>query len=168
MAEAEKLNSQLDPTKHAAAVFLGMGLGYHVAKAAEELNDNRSLIIVFEPNLSLLKAVLSHVDHTAWLGRHNVLLADTTMDRSGLLGRIEGFGSIMTQGTQLITHPTTRQLDSTAIHEFGGLVTDALAFFRTNVATALVNSSRTVRNNKKQNYGTSDSSEAAQLPDAAP
>jgi hypothetical protein len=147
MAEAEKLNAQLDPTKHAAAVFLGMGLGYHVAKAAAQLNDNRSLIIVFEPNLSLLKAVLAHIDHTAWLGRHNVLLADATMDRSGLLGRIEGFGSIMTQGTQLITHPTARQLDSTALHEFGGLVTEALSFFRTNVATALVNSSRTVRNN---------------------
>jgi hypothetical protein len=146
MAEADKLNAALDPTKHAAAVYLGMGLGYHVAKAAEQLNDNKSLVIVYEPNVSLLRAVLEKIDHTAWLGRHNVILADSTMDRSGLLGRIEGFGSIMTQGTQLITHPTSRQLDNASLNAFGSLVTEVLAFFRTNVATALVNSSRTVRN----------------------
>lgn len=147
MAEAHKLNASLDPTKHAAGVFLGMGLGYHVAKAAEQLNDSRSLVIVFEPDVTLLRAVLEKIDHTAWLGRHNVLLADTTMNRSGLLGRIEGFGSIMTQGTQLIIHPTSRQLNGSALNSFGSLVTEVLAFFRTNVATALVNSSRTVRNN---------------------
>lgn len=147
MAEADKLNSSLDPTKHAAAVFLGIGLGYHIAKAASQLNDNRSLVIVFESNVSLLRAVLEKIDHTVWLGRHNVILADGTMDRPGLLGRIEGFGSIMTQGTQLIPHPTASQLNGDALKAFGTLITDVLAFFRTNVATALVNSSRTVRNN---------------------
>ena len=147
MAEADKLNSALDPTKHAAAVYLGVGLGYHVAKAATQLNDNKSLVIVYEPDLSLLRAVLEKIDHTNWLGRANVILADDTMDRSGLLGRIENFGSIMTQGTQLITHPTCRQLHADSLNTFGGMVTEALSFFRTNVATALVNSSRTVRNN---------------------
>lgn len=151
IAEADKLNASFDPTKHAAAVFLGMGLGYHVAKVCDQLRDKgkstKSLVIVFEPDVSLLRAVLERIDHTAWLGRHNVLLADTTMDRSGLLGRIEGFGSVMTQGTQLITHPTSRQLHNEALASFGTLITDVLSFFRTNVATALVNSSRTVRNN---------------------
>ncbi len=170
MAEAEKFNASLDPTKHAAAVFLGMGLGYHVTQAVEQLNvgqSSKSLVIVFEPNLSILKAVLEKIDHTAWLGQHNVLLADTTMDRSGLLGRIEGFGSIMTQGTQLITHPTSRQIDGQALTAFGTLITEVLAFFRTNVATALVNSSRTVRNNTMNiayygaGYNTNDLHQAA-------
>lgn len=146
-AEAQKLNAALDPSQHAAAVYLGLGLGYHVALAAEQLNDNRSLVVVFEPDLSMMRAVLEKIDHTVWLGQANVILADSTMDRSGLLGRIEGFGSIMTQGTQLIIHPTVRQIDSQSLNDFGTLVTEVLAFFRTNVATALVNSARTVRNN---------------------
>ncbi len=145
--EADKLISEIDPTRHAAVVLLGLGLGYHIAHAVKMMGHEHCLVIVYEPNVSLLRAVLEKIDHTAWLGKANVIIADDTIDRGGLLGRIEGFGGIMTQGTVLITHPASRQTNGQELTAFGSMVTEVLAFFRTNVATALVNSSRTIRNN---------------------
>lgn len=146
MAEAAKLVEPIDPSKHAAAVVLGVGLGYHVAKAAELLGTDKSVILIFEPDLAQLRAVLEKIDHTRWLGRPNVIFADSRMDRAALLGRIERYGSIMTQGLVLVTHPPTRQLHGKAVNTFSRMVTELLAYFRTNVATALVNSTRTIRN----------------------
>ncbi len=145
-AEAKQLLAQVDPAKHGAVAVLGFGLGYHAALASEMLGSERSVVIVFEPDLAVLRAVLERVDHTAWLGRPNLVLIAGSIDRAGLLQRLEHFGSIMAQGTMLVAHPPTRQLHADAIKQFGELVTDVLAYVRTNVATALVNSARTFRN----------------------
>jgi len=144
--EAEKLISSIDATKHGAAVIMGLGLGYHVAQAAELLGSEKSLLIVHESDISLMRAVFERIDHTAWLSQANLVLADDQLDRAALLSRIERFGSIMTQGTALITHPTARRLSESSVANFSEMVTDALAFMRTNIATTLVNSSRTIRN----------------------
>ena len=144
-AEAEKLVGVVDYGKHAGIVLLGMGLGYHAALVARAL-DNTRIMVVYEPNLPLLRAVLERVDHSAWLGEHNVILADDRMDRAALSGRLEKFGGIITQGTILITHPPSRQFSGDALAEFGNTVTEVMAFCRTTVATTLVNMARTVRN----------------------
>ena len=145
LAEAEKLISPVDHGSHGGIFVLGLGLGYHVQRIAVHLGD-RALLVVFEPDLGLLRSVLSKIDHTAWLGRPNVFLADDTVDRAALIQRIEGFAASVTQGTILITHPPSRKRQGDALARFAGAVADALSFCRTNVATTLVNSSRTVRN----------------------
>ena len=144
-AEAEQLISSIDHGKHAGIVVLGMGLGYHVARIAEALDHTR-IMVVYEPDLHLLRAVLERVDHTAWLGEHNIVFADGQMDRAALTGRMEKFGAIVTQGTILVTHPPSRQLHGEALADFGQTVTEVMAFCRTTVATTLVNMARTVRN----------------------
>ncbi len=145
-AEADKLASVVDHTKHACIVVLGLGLGYHVARIAQQMSATQSLMIVFEPDLGMMRAVMERVDHTGWLGRPNVLLADVQMDRSALLKRVEHVSGMLTQGTLLVTHPPTRQLHERALHDFGKVIAETLEFCRTNVATALVNASRTYRN----------------------
>ena len=144
-AEAKKLTDTIDYSKHAGIVVLGMGLGYHAARIAGAL-DNTTIMVVYEPNLPLLRAALERVDHSTWLGEHNIILADDKMDRAALTGRLEKFGGIITQGTVLITHPPSRQLSAEALAQFGQTVTDVMAFCRTTVATTLVNMARTVRN----------------------
>ncbi len=145
IAEAEKLASSVDHTKHGGIVVLGLGLGYHVAHIARHMGNN-SLLVVFEPNLALLRAVLERIDHTAWLGRPNVVLADDHMDRAALLGRVEYFSAMMMQGIALVTHPPSRQMHAEALKQFGQMVTEALSYCRTHVATAIVNATRTYRN----------------------
>ncbi len=145
MAEARKLIEPVDLGKHAGVVMLGMGLGYHVAAIGRDLVDG-TLLLVFEPDIAVLRAVLEHIDHSAWLGNPGVVLICGDVDRGSLLGRIERFAGVLTQGAVLITHPFTRQRHATAIQAFGQLVTELLAYCRMNMATALVNSARTMEN----------------------
>ncbi len=146
MSEAEKLADKVDLSTVACAVMLGLGLGYHVGRVAARMGDTQSLMVVFEPDSALLRAVMEKIDLTDWLGRHNIIMADLQMDRAALLKRVESFSGMLTQGTVLVTHPPSRQLHEEALSRFGQTVTEVLEFCRTNVATALVNASRTYRN----------------------
>jgi len=144
-AEAEQLNRTIDRTLHGGIVMLGMGLGHHVQEASKHLDDT-TIMVVYEPNLPLMRAVLERMDHTSWLGRPNIIMVDHTMDRAGLINRLEKFGGIITQGTVLVTNPASRRLNGAELTEFGKTVSEVLSFCRTTVATTLVNMSRTVNN----------------------
>jgi len=145
-AEAKKLVGVVDHAKHACTVILGMGLGYHVSQIAQGMHDTQSLMIVYEPDAALVRAVMEKIDHRDWLGRSNILVLDDQVDRASLLKRIEPFFGMLTQGTILVTHPPSRRLHEQAFNDFGKIVTQVMEFCRTNVATALVNASRTYRN----------------------
>jgi hypothetical protein len=143
--EAAKLVEGIEHDKSACVVVLGMGLGYHVAELARDMGP-RGVLIVFEPDIGVWRAVMEKIDHRAWLCRGELILADGQTDRAALLKRTEKHAGTVTQGTHLLTHPPTRQRDEQAVRDFGRTVAEVLAFCRTNVATALVNAARTCRN----------------------
>lgn len=143
--EAAKLVEGIEYQKTACVVVLGMGLGYHVAELSQDMGP-RGLIIVFEPDTGIWRAVLEKIDCRSWLSRGELVLADGQTDRAALLNRVEKHAATVTQGTHLLTHPPSRQRSEQAIKEFGQMVAEVLAFCRTNVATALVNAARTCRN----------------------
>jgi hypothetical protein len=143
--EAAKLVEGIEHDKMACVVVLGMGLGYHV-EALNKGMGSGGVMIVFEPDAGMWRAVLERIDHRSWLMRGELVLADGLTDRAGLLERIERHAGTVTQGTHLLTHPPSRQLNESAMRDFGKMVAEVLAFCRTNVATALVNASRTCRN----------------------
>ncbi|WP_428387830.1 motility associated factor glycosyltransferase family protein [Mucisphaera sp.] len=144
-AEAGKLADKLDRESAACAVVLGFGIGYHVEQIAERIGP-KSILVVFEPDLGLLRAVFEKIDHARWIAAGCVLFFDKADDGSDLTGRMEGLGGVITQGTQILTHPGSRARQAEAFSTFSKTFTQALAFFRTTVATALVNSARTCRN----------------------
>jgi hypothetical protein len=146
IAEARRLIEPIDYAKHAGIVLCGMGLGYHAAIVAKTMGIKGCALVLYEPDLPLLRAVLERVDHSSWLSMPNLLILDGSTDRAALLTRLERFCTPMTLGTVIVTHPITRQLHAPAVNAFGQMLTDVLAYFRTNVATALVNASRTIRN----------------------
>ena len=143
--EALKLVEPVDHAKMACVVVLGFGLGYHIEEVVKNVGP-RDLVIVYEPDLAQLRAVLERIDWTRWLGQNGLILCGPDASKSALLGRIEKRSATPTLGTQLVTHPASRQRHSEAFNAFGKLVTETLAFCRTNVATALVNAARTVSN----------------------
>jgi len=145
IAEAKAITSSVDPGKHGGVVMLGVALGYHVAHVAS-LIPKDALLIAYEPDLSLLRAVLEHIDHRAWLGQRNVLLIDDSVERGELVRRIDRYGAIMLQGTVVVSHPFTRQTHGAETQAFNKSIGEVLAYCRTNVATTLVNSSRTIAN----------------------
>lgn len=144
-AETQKLIADLDYVSTACVVALGVGLGYHIPTVAKAIGTN-GVILVYEPDLAQFKAVLQRIDHSSWLGMPNMIIADQETDKGALTAKFDPHAAHATQGTQLITHPATRQRHAEAIQEFSQTVADLLAYCRTNIATALVNSARTVRN----------------------
>ncbi len=144
-AEARTLVSVIDHARHAGIVMLGLGVGHHVALAADDMGEY-GLMIVFEPDVSLLRAVFERIDCTRWLAMPNVILADESMDRPELTRRIDRFASMLTLGTILVEHPPSRARCGDKLAAFGKVMTEILAYCRTNVATALVNASRTCAN----------------------
>jgi hypothetical protein len=143
--EAAKLVGTLDHQKSACVVVMGFGLGYHIAEVARQMG-RAGMLIVYEPDRALLRAAFERIDHTAWLGREHLIIADDEMDRPALLGLLETHAGLITQGTHLLTHPVSRQRHAEPLRKFSKLIKEVLAFCRTNVATALVNSARTCRN----------------------
>lgn len=143
--EAAKLVEPVDHAKTACVVILGFGLGYHIDEVIKKVGP-RDLVIVYEPDLAQLRAVLEELDWTRWLGQNGLILAGPDVSKSMLLGRIEQRSATPTLGTQLVTHPASRQRHGEAFNAFSQLVAETLAFCRTNVATALVNATRTVSN----------------------
>lgn len=145
MSEAERFLEKADFAKNAGVVLLGMGLGYHAALAARKAGPD-SRVIVFEPDLNLLRAVLERIDHTAWIGQPHVILADEHMDRAGLMQRVESNLGLLTIGTVLLTHPSLRGRHGDKVAAFSKVVTDTIAYCRTQLATAMVNATRTAEN----------------------
>ena len=143
--EAGKLIEGIEHDKVACVVVLGLGIGYHVSALHKAMGE-QGVLIVFEADAGVWRAVLERVDHRVWLMRGELILADSITDRAGLLERIERHAGTVTQGTHLLTHPPSRQRSDAEIQAFSTLVAEVLAFCRTNVATALVNAARTCRN----------------------
>ena len=144
-AETERLLREVDLSHHACVIVLGLGVGHHVLELISRITSD-TLVIVYEPDVALLRAVLERVDHRAWIGRPNVVLCDDQVDRAALLRRIEPFTSLLTQGTVLVAHPPTRQRYPKLVQQFSEAITDLLAYARTHVATQLVNATRTYSN----------------------
>ncbi len=143
--EAAKLVEGIEHDKMACVVAIGMGLGYHIAELAKGMGD-RGVLIVFESDAGMWRAVLERIDHRGWLTRGELVLADSQTDRAALLERIEKHAGTITQGMHLLTHPPSKQRNEQPTRDFSKMVAEVLAFCRTNVATALVNASRTCRN----------------------
>ncbi len=143
--EAEKLLAKLDFAKTACVVLLGFGLG-HAARQASEKLGNTGLLIVYEPDTAVLAAVFRRLDLTALLHQPNLLLLGEGDDRATLTRLTERYSAMLTQGTQIVTLPAGRSRQAEAYKQFSQLIADHVAYCRTNVATALVNASRTCRN----------------------
>ena len=147
--EAAALLKPLDDADTAAGVLLGLGVGHHAAEAHRRLGP-QALMIVFEPDPAQLVDVLGRVDHTAWLATPNVVVftgeADGGPDATAVNQRLEAYAATLTQGVTLLPHPPTRGLHPEAVGRFAEHLSAAVAYCRTNVATALVISAKTARN----------------------
>ena len=145
LTEAGRFAEQLDLEAHAMFVVMGMGLGYHVSSVVRRV-ASRGLVVVYEPDESLLRAVLEQIDHSDWLAAGNVTIFTGEADLAQITGRLEPQVAHVSQGVQILKHPPTRQLAGDAIAAFAEAMTQFVAYCRTNVATTLVNSAITCRN----------------------
>lgn len=145
LEEADRFAAAVNILDHATIVILGFAAGYHVQRLAERVRKT-SLIIVYEPDMALLRAVLEQVDHSAWLAATNITILDDPHDRSAMAVQLAGAEGIVAQGTTIESHLPSRARLRDSAPIFGKTFADLVSSIRTTMLTTLVHSSTTCRN----------------------
>ena len=143
--EALRMLEDFDPAQTACAVVLGFGAGHHV-RALLECLKGTGLVVVYEPDLALLKAVFSHVDCTEWLNPDRLVFIDDEEDRGGLARLFSGFETQLVAGTRILEHPASAARLGERSARMGARVADAVSTARMSMSTLLMRSAGTVRN----------------------
>ncbi|MHC4946711.1 MAG: 6-hydroxymethylpterin diphosphokinase MptE-like protein [Planctomycetota bacterium] len=143
--EGRRLADGIDVVENATVVVVGFGLGYHVRALAERL-DRTGVIIVFEPDLPLLRAALERVDHAAWLAGAPVVFVTDPADRGALGTALTGLEPILAQGVAFLDHPASRARLAEPAGLFRATFADFVDTAKTTFSTTLMRSVDTIRN----------------------
>lgn len=140
--EAEQLVGEIDLAEKAVVVVVGFGLGWHLKRLGERM-ERAGLVVAYEPDVPLLKAILSTVDHSAWIRRTNLLLLTDVTDRSEWSRRFHGLDALVVQGVRLVEHPPSRARLADAANEVGERVAELVRAAKMSMGTTLVRSMAT-------------------------
>lgn len=143
--EAAALTADVDPVASGAVAILGFGLGYH-AEALARKYKKMGVLLVFEPDVSLLRAVLEHVDHSAWMSLRNCVIVTDAEDQGEITASITGAEGIFMLGTRFLDHPASKQRLGDLAERFSATLSGALRATRTSIVTTLVQVDKTMRN----------------------
>jgi len=145
LAEADTLAAEHDPREAAVFVILGFGLGHHVAALARRLGKT-GVLIVFEPDLPLLRAVFERIDCSEWLSSINIMFFHDADDSAALSAALDGAEGVLALGARIMEHPPSRARLGGAASRFAESFTRLLAAARTVVVTTMVQTETTLRN----------------------
>lgn len=143
--EARRFAQDVDVRTHAATVVRGFGLGHHVRALADRVKRTGA-VIVFEPDVSLLRAVLERVDLGAITRTTNFVLLTDPRDAGAIASATGGLEAVLSAGTTIVDHPPSRARLGEAASVFAESFTRVMKAVRTNVVTTLVQVDVTVRN----------------------
>jgi hypothetical protein len=143
--EGDRFARAVNLEDHGGIVLMGMGVGHHASALATRC-AKVSALVVFEPDLGLLRAVLERVDHSAWLGEDHVRLVVDADDEPALQRTLRGLEAMLSVGVELVDHAPSAGRLGTAAGRFGQAVARAVAAMRMHVITTMVQSDVTVRN----------------------
>lgn len=145
LEEGAKLAATVDLAQAATVVVLGFGLGYHVAAMAKRML-RRGLILVFEPDIGLLRCVLERVDVSEAFVSSNIAIYHDPVDGARLASTLTGVEGVVAVGAKILVHPPSRGRLGVAAETFGQTFADVLKAVRTNVVTTLLQVDVTLRN----------------------
>jgi len=143
--EARRLVGSLDLAESAVFIVSGFGMGYHVELLARKLGKT-GIVVVFEPDVALLRAVLDRVDCSGWLGAMNVAIV-TDPDDPALISRlIDGVEGLVAMGVTLVEHPAGRGRIGDRGRRFHQQFADVVRAVKMTVITTMMQVKTTMRN----------------------
>ena len=145
LTEAQRWSDEVDIAQTAFALVLGFGLGYHVEKLVERMRGT-GIVVVFEPDLGLLKAVLSRIDCSGWLAPSRVRIFCDESDELQTAAAWADVESQMVAGTTILEHPPSKTRLAEHAGVVGARLSDAVSQARMTISTVLMRSVGTVQN----------------------
>lgn len=145
LAEAGTIAESVDIEDHGGIVVLGFALGYHARAIAERIGKH-GVVIVYEPDLALLRAVLERVDHSDWI-RETATCFLCDENASGEMSALtKGLEAPLSIGIELVEHAPSRARLGDRAAVFGSTFAEVVNAMRTQVITTLMQSDVTLRN----------------------
>jgi hypothetical protein len=143
--EAVRQIAPLDIKEAAVFAVAGFGLGYHVAELSRRLGKS-GVMIVFEPDVALLRAVLERIDCSAWIERGNVCILTDPDDAAAISSVMRGVEGLVGLGVTLVQHPASTPRLGAATKRFHDILTGVVDSIRMTIITSLVQVRVTMRN----------------------
>ncbi|MGD1915135.1 MAG: motility associated factor glycosyltransferase family protein [Phycisphaerales bacterium] len=145
LREANRLAEQADPSDAAIFAVIGFGLGYHVDAMAGRL-AGAGLVLCYEPDVGLLRAVLERVDCTACFESERVIILHEVASSDDISARLKGLEGVLALGLRFVSHPPSATRIGRAADEFGKHLVDVIAAAKTSIVTILMQTEKTFEN----------------------
>ncbi|MCB9839080.1 MAG: DUF115 domain-containing protein [Phycisphaeraceae bacterium] len=145
ITEAQRLASTVDLAGVGAAVVLGFGLGHHVEALARRARG-ASLIVVFEPDVALLRAVLERIDFAGMLASGHVTICTAPDDQGAITEAIHGSETLVAMGVRFVEHPASSARLAATSGVFSQAVASVVATVRSQIITTMVQCEMALRN----------------------
>lgn len=145
LEEASRFADAIDLEKAGAVVVLGFAMGHHVRALARRAR-HVSAIVVFEPDVALLRAVLERVDHSAWIEAGRLVLITEGDNAATLSASVRGLEAALAVGIEFVEHPPSRSRLADTGARFAETFTRVFQSVRTHIITTMVQTDVTVRN----------------------
>ncbi len=145
LAEAKTIADSVDLESHGGIVVLGFALGYHAKAIAERMGTN-GVVIVYEPDLALLKAVMERIDHSDWIRKLPVTFLNDEQSSGEMAAATKGLEAPLSIGIELVEHAPSRDRLGDRASTFGATFAEVTSAMRTQVVTTLMQSDVTLRN----------------------
>ncbi len=143
--EAKRLADSVDLKQSALVAVRGFGLGHHVQELSTRLGRN-GVVICFEPDVAMLRALLERVDFAAMFSRFNVVIVTTADDTGAMSDALHGLEGLIAAGVAIVDHPASKSRLGEASETFAKTLLTVIQAARTNVVTTLVQVEQTMMN----------------------
>ena len=145
MDEARTWAEQYDPQRCGFLSILGFGLGHHL-RALFENHAHLSVLLCYEPDVPLLRAVLERIDHSDWINQSIFLLATDPQDAPAITQLITGAEAFLATGVEVAPHPPSKKRLGESANQFSSTMLGVVQSTRTHLVTILAHSGFTLRN----------------------
>lgn len=145
LEEAARIAGGVDVGSTPGVVALGFGIGHHAEAVARKL-ARTGVMLSFEPDVGLLRAVFERIDHSEWIRATNFALLTDAEDPAAISDAIAGSEGVFVLGAAFVEHPACRARAGTLLDAFSSRFTNVMRAARTSVLTTLVQSEATFRN----------------------
>lgn len=143
--EARRIADTVDLETSGGILILGFGVGHHVAELARRART-ASALVIYEPDLGLLRAVLERVDHSEWMADTVWALATEAEDGVALSIALKGMEAALAVGVAMVEHAPSRARLGEGSARFAATFTRTFAAMRTHIITTMMQTDVTVRN----------------------
>lgn len=144
--EGDRLAEGVDPKQAGVFGVLGFGCGHHVREVSRRAGA-MAAVLVFEPDVALLRAVLERIDCAPWLRDGPVHLLIDPDDDAAISSAIQRYEALVALGVRIVEHPPSRARLGESAGAFAQALTRLTATVRTTVMTTMVQTEITIRNN---------------------